>query len=190
MATFDVSFRGTVPPQFPDFCVGCEREHPQHTARIAVLGARSTLGWAVDTSLLAAGQPIQGTNVSVQLEIPCCRACTPALARHHFWKKILVYASGLGAAAAMIGLIVFGNARGWPQGLTVTLALLACLAVVAAPVVWEYRNPPAFTVTPRDGDTIFEFRSAKCADIFRALNRAATPKTGSEPIPRPASSAS
>lgn len=185
MSTFDVPFRSEVPPQFPDLCVGCEREHPQHTARISVIGARSTFGWAIDTTLLVAGQPVQGTNVTVELQVPCCPQCAPALARHHTLKKIFLYVSGLGAAAVMVALIALGSSRGWPQGLTVTLALLACLACLALPVIWEMRRPPAFTLTPRSDDVVFEFRSEKCAAIFRALNRAATPKTGVESIPRP-----
>lgn len=190
MPTYDIPFRGSVPPQFPDLCVGCEREHPQHVAHISCTGARSTFGWAVDATLLAASHVVQGTNVTVKMDVPCCAQCAPALQRHHFWKKVLLYVSGFGGALALLGVVVFGSSHGWSSGLTVTLGLIALLAVVAAPVVWEMRYPPAFTLTPRDGDVVFEFRSEKCAGIFQALNlnRTSTPKTGSETIPRPASS--
>lgn len=185
MATFDIPLQGNRRPQFPDVCVGCDLEHPQHDAHISVLGSRSTLSWAIDATLLATGTVIQGTNVSLKLAVPCCPTCAKQLERRHFWKTILTYVSGFLGAGAAVGVILAGTSRHWGSGLTVTLGLLALLLIVSAPVIWEMVSPPAFTVTPLENQVTYEFRSEKCASIFRALNRPEGPKSGAQEIPRP-----
>lgn len=184
MATHDIQLRGKQRPQFPDLCVGCEKEHPQHTTEIVVTGSQATLGWTLDTALLATGTAIQGTNMRVRVRVPACPACAAALDRRHFWKTILLYASGLTGAAAALAIIVLGARWGLSSGVTVFLGLLGLLAFICAPVIWELLDPPAFTITPSNGEVTYEFRSEKCANIFRALN----PRTA-DPAAPPAAAA-
>ena len=174
MATHDVRLPAHQRPQFPDRCVGCEKPAPGRQATIAVTGARSTLGWTLDTALLAAGQPVQGTNVRVKVAVPCCEACARPLERRHFWKTVALYASGLLGAAACIGFIVWANGRGWSTNLSVVLAMVILLGVLALPVIYELKYPPAFTITPLQETLTYEFRSALCAREFACANESTT----------------
>ena len=171
MPTHDIKLPGNKRPQWPDRCVCCETEHPGHKAKIAVTGSRSTLGWTMEAADLAIGDTgIQGTNVRVKIEVPCCAKCAVALERRHLWKTVALYASGILGAAACFGIIVWGNAHGLSSRLTTFLGVVALLALVVAPVVYELRNPPAFTITPLEGRVTYEFASALCAEEFARAN--------------------
>lgn len=171
MPTHDVTLPGSTRPQWPDRCVCCEKPQPGHKARIAVTGSRSALGWATDATLIAAtGSTVQGSNVRVKIEVPCCAKCAPALERRHLWKTVALYASGLLGAAACIGIIIWGNRHGLSSRLTTFLGIVALLALVAAPVIYELKCPPAFTITPLEGRITYEFVSAVCAEEFARAN--------------------
>ena len=176
MATHDITLQGSRRPVWPDRCVCCEAPQPGGIARIAVTGSRSTLGWTTDTAILAAtGSALQGTNVRVKIEVPCCAKCGPALERRHFWKTVALYASGILGAAACIGIIVWSNSHGMSSGVSTTLGIAALLAILAAPVVYELKRPPAFTITPLEGRVTYEFVSALCAEEFARTNEGDKP---------------
>ncbi len=181
MASHDISLRGNQRPRFPDLCVSCERERPGHYARFGVTGSQDTLGWTLDAAALATtGAVLQGTNVRVQMQVPCCANCSPALERRHTMKTVALYVSGALGAVVMVLVIIFGNSQHWPSGITVTLAIALLLAVLLVPVVWELRDPPSFTITPLGNSVNYEFKSEKCAKLFRALNGA--PEAGSSSL--------
>lgn len=171
MATHDISLKGNQRPKFPDRCVGCELEHPGHLAKIAVLGSRSTVSWAWDAvDVASGGSGATSTMTRVHVEVPCCPKCARALERRHAWKTFLTYASGLGGAAVAILLGIKGTSWGIPKSINSFVAGIACVAVVALPVIWEFKSPPAFTITPHESHVLYEFRSARCAQEFAALN--------------------
>ncbi len=177
MATHDIKLPSGQRPQFPDRCVGCERPQPGHLAKIAVTGSRSTLGWTTDAALLAAtGETVQGTNTRVKLAVPCCPGCARALERRHFWKTVMLYASGILGAAACIAVILWASAHGFSSGMGAFFGIVVLLTLLALPVVYELKHPPAFTVTPLEGHVTYEFVSALCAEEFvRANDPAAVP---------------
>jgi hypothetical protein len=178
MPTHDITLPGSQRPEWPDRCVCCETPQPGHTARIAVTGSSSTFGWTTDTALLAAGQPVQGTNRRVQITVPCCARCAPPLQRRHFWKTVALYASGLLGAAVCLVVIVWAIAHGLSVGWGAFLGLLALLAFVAMPVAYEFKWPPAFTITPLEDRVTYEFVSAVCAEEFARAN---DPSAGAPP---------
>lgn len=186
MATHDIKLPGRQRPRFPGRCVSCERPRPGDFARIAVTGSQSALGWTTDAALLSAtGSAVQGTNVRVKLEVPACPGCARRLERRHFWKTVMLYASGLLGAAALMAVILWANGQGLSRGMGTFLGIVALLTIVAAPVVYELKHPPAFTVTPLDGQVTYEFASALCAEEFTHAN---TPESESESESGPAPS--
>jgi hypothetical protein len=159
MATHDVTLRSGAKPQFPDRCVGCELEHPGSAATVSVTGAgvRPSL---LETALDAA--PRSG-NVRITVEVPACPKCARSLEIRHGWKTFWLYFSALGGVAVMIVLAGLGFV--WP-------GIILMLACIAAPVIWELRSPPAFTITPIGERVIYEFRSELCAKEFQEKNPA------------------
>jgi hypothetical protein len=176
MGTYDIVLPNDQRPQFPAICVGCEMENPRDLAKIAVTGSGgSGVSWTMDAATLAAGMgPIQGSNLRVKLQVPCCPKCARILERRHFWKSSLLYISGFGGAVAALAIIIKGKALHIPGALVPYVGGAAAVVVVLLPVIWELKWPPGFTITPMAGGISYEFRSKKCAERFAQMNVAET----------------
>ena len=170
MATHDITLPGSQRPAWPDLCVGCEMPQPGHKARISVTGSRSTHGWGMEAAMLATGATPRGTNVNVKVHVPCCVKCAAALERRHFWKTVALYASGILGAVACLAVILGTSGQGMSSGVSAALGIAVLLAVLAVPVIYEMKHPPAFTITPLEGRVTYEFVSAKCAEAFAKAN--------------------
>ncbi len=99
--------------------------------------------------------------MSVKVHVPCCVKCAAALERRHFWKAVALYASGILGAVACLAVILWTSGQGMSSGAGAALGIAALLAVLAVPVVYEMKHPPAFTTTPLEGRVTYEFVSAK-----------------------------
>lgn len=171
MATHDIALNRGTKPVWPDLCVGCARPGPGRSARLEVIGALSNLGWLEETvDLLASGRPDEGTLVKAAVVVPACPGCGRALERRHRWKKVMLYVTGFGAAALFVLTWILSARLGIAEGARPALGLAVCLAAIAAPVFYELRRPPAFTLTLTPNAIVYEFALPECASRFAAAN--------------------
>lgn len=169
--TYDITLPGNQRPQWPDLCMACGTPHPGSLASISCVGSQSAFGWKVDAlDMVTTGTTQRSSNVRVNLQVPACPKCAAALERRHFWKTVFLYVSGFGSVGALVVVIAIGDQLGFPSGVNVTLGVAGLLATVAAPVIWEFRHPPGFTITPAGDRVIYEFARKECADAFAAQN--------------------
>jgi hypothetical protein len=151
--------------------MACAAPHPGGFASISCVGSQSAFGWKVEAlDLVTSGTTPRASNVRVSLEVPACPKCAAALERRHFWKTVFLYVSGFGSVGVLVGVIAIGDQLGFPSGVNVTLGVAGLLATVAAPVIWEFRHPPGFTITPTGDRVIYEFALNECAEAFASQN--------------------
>ncbi len=163
MATYDVSLLNNARPVFPPRCVCCELEHPGSTATITVTGAGEAPGWTESILDAATGSTPRRSNTRVTVKPPACPQCAKNLERRHFWKTFWLYIGALGGVAVGFVAMTFITSSVW--------ILLVPIAIgVLTPVIYEMKYPPAFTITPANGNVTYEFRSEKCYNEFTKLN--------------------
>jgi hypothetical protein len=173
MATHDIQLPFKTRPKFPARCVCCEQEHPQGVAKVSVVGATSSPSFSEMALDAAVGSSSRaGSNRRVTVQVPACPECVKSLERRHVWKTVALYAGVLvGLALCLLGVAALHS---------VWLGVTGLLAGIVGPVIWELRDPPAFTITPSGGSITYEFRSARYASEFAELN----PPPGGEKPPQ------
>lgn len=162
MSTHDLSLPSSRRVRFPDRCVGCDALSPGNSVSITVTGSAASPGLGEAALDAALGSTSRGSNVRVTREVPACVPCGQELLRRHRWKDIWLYAGALGGTALLFFTLLATN--------SIWLALIPLGAGILGPVIYELRNPPAFTFTPSGKTITYEFRSKTCADEFAAAN--------------------
>lgn len=162
MPTHDITLSGNIRAVFPPRCVCCELENPSSTASISVTGSGTSPGMAETVLDAATGATTRHSNLRVTVNPPACPQCAKSLQARHFWKTFWLYAGALGGVAVMAVILTFTG--------SVWLGMLGIAVGVLGPVIWELKDPPAFTITPANGKVTYEFRSEKCATEFAQRN--------------------
>ncbi len=163
MATYDIALPSNVRAQFPDRCVSCELPHPSSTAELAVTGSSGGPGVGEQIVDAAIGTPNRITsNFVVRVTVPSCPKCAGPLRRRHGWMTFWLYVGALGGVAIGCAFLMMTK--------SVWIMLAFVLAGVLIPVIYNLKNPPAFTFTPMGQMICYEFRSELCAKEFAEKN--------------------
>ena len=152
--SIDVRLPNEQAPSWPEACVSCERSARGRTFELpaAKLTWKTLLG-------LGAGGP--------KITHPLCNGCRTRFRVARWVTSIAGYvAAGLGAA---LGIVLFPGHEGLMTYVVYGGMALAGYVPVAA---WEILRPPAFNATAGPKRTTYEFRSARYAERFAALNDA------------------
>lgn len=158
----DVPLPISQPPRFPDRCIVCEAPGPGGKATVRFLGDHRTQSWGMDLIDMAAGITPGSSGVQmVTLEPPACPRCARQASRKSL---AIVVAKYVGALAGVAGFVALA-AIGW-----IYVGFVPLAAGLILPVVWELTNPPPLGATMTGDRVIYEFRSARCAQEFAALN--------------------
>lgn len=178
MATFDIALPSGTRAVFPPRCVCCGKENPTGTTTLSVTGSGSGPSLAevaVDAAIGSSSRA--ASNIRVTIQAPACPSCAKNLERRHFWKTVLLYAGALGGVVLLVvGLTTWHSF--WLGGLGLTTGILG-------PVIWELKDPPAFTFTPAGAKITYEFRSESYASEFAGLNAVQHPSVVVSPPPLP-----
>lgn len=152
----DVKLPASVPPRWPDRCVVCDRQSPNHRAQFS---DRKTTLWTTITLQFA-----QKINVTA----PACPDCASGLSRRELRSKVGMWVAVL--AGVWIGMkVVVPRFPGWPPGLVAgACAFAAYLPLVTVRVLWA----PAFGITAWGEEIAYEFGRESYARAFAELNDA------------------
>jgi len=162
MGTHDILIAANMRPRFPSICVVCEKNDPNSTMELSILGA-DTGSLAENAADLAIGSTVSGAaggNTSTRIEgIPVCSGCESRLKWYHRLLKLATYTIWLPA----LGIMLVMPGPMW-------IRVIIFLGFVVAPPILSMIFPPAFGATIINGNANFEFKSKRLALEFAHLN--------------------
>jgi hypothetical protein len=161
--THDITLPYQQIPRFPHRCVVCETPDPDAIAQVKVVIAIQRQGLAGDLVDTIIDAPNAGSrNVTITLKPAVHQRCKGSLMQYHFWKQIWQYLGPFLGVALFVLCII--------KNLTF-LSVVALIAGIILPIVYELVFPGAVSATGSGGNVIYEFRSALCAQEFAQLNQ-------------------
>lgn len=151
----DVNLPKSRAPVFPDACVVCGVDAPDHTVKV---GTNSIGWWTVLTWWF-------GKRFSVR--VPACRACAVKLQARR-WGSHITFAVLVTALIFVIGPYVQSAVPAPMFKWTVLAASLICLSPF---IFGEIIFPPPFELTAYSNSVDYEFRDETYAIRFQLLNQ-------------------
>jgi len=146
--TLSLTLPREVAPVFPDWCIVCGREHPDH--RASLFAAEMRRGHSFFSG-------------SYSLQVPCCTGCAFSLHARRIisgWAPLLIVICGLALFVAIEPKTKSAGPIAWFTG---------AFGIIAF-VVWRVAFPPLFSVEPHDTFIVYEFRDVAMAEGFRRVN--------------------
>lgn len=162
MGSFDIVMPTSRKPAFPPICVVCEKQDPNSTMDLSILGANigSLTESVVDATLdVDAGSAASSNTTTHITGIPVCSGCESRLKWYHRLLKFATYTIWLPA----LGLMLFMPGPMW-------IRIIIFIAIIIAPPILSMIFPPAFGATIINGTMNFEFGSERIARKFAEFN--------------------
>jgi hypothetical protein len=150
----DIRLPKSQTPVFPDACVVCSAEHPNHTVKIGT----DAIGWWTIATLWF------GPRFSVR--VPACKSCAVRLQLRR-WSAFLLTGVLAYLVLVHLGPLITPHV---PAGLR-KWALVAAVIICLLPLLlWEALFPPSMELTAYTDEVDYEFRDAGYALQFMMLN--------------------